>query len=897
MKKFTFLVLLLFCANFIGIYQSTAQVSDINPDPAFDKGKFIDATLNEPIKAKEHNGALAFKYANDVVLGNKLRKNFTVEIEKNGSYYLSAYVNAVYDVPDNPDVEMKDEKYPLQEISVYIDDELLGNLDISKSGWRSSRLRTDKEINLSSGKHVVSFESAMPNTPNVDVIKLSEMNEKAVFDNEEYEKFLDKLKANMEKNKNNNRKIEQEEIDAEAEKRSGLKSASNSSSDWEVAPYSLDMKGGNYMHKMNVPVVYTYYKKIYFSSGTNVKFETFTNIPYTSTAVDPVMYLFSEDNFNNAWSNDDGGPGFQSKIEVTIPSTGYYYLLVRAYSSSYASTSTGMQGVVDIYKNGVLYQDDAPVSGYMVSVGTSNTGTLNYFTAYSTGLPKLWLAPYGFTNPIQFYGSRYWYVSPMYYYWFDDARFRMVKNTSSYLNMYLLVSSEGAWYVYWGNCDVFGSCQQGYKSDFGSSFPNMYDNDVIRSAPTSNSYNCASWAGGRTDLGRYFWASNPETSDNESGDWYVAPYVAPYYYSYQEAYFKSWDNFFGNNPARFTGAPSYSRTASGGAAEIALWTGSHASVRILGNDDPHGYNWESKCGGNYRIFHVEESFDGGIYGDIETYYYRDSGNKSAQIDNSLTFQESMDYGLTIIPDVQLSNEEMEYVTSRLGLKSTSGNELDKKFTVLIEKMNSPEYINYSHPKFLLNSDEYKSLFKYCKENENKIFNNLILKSFSDDNLTSEIAAKIYVNLTSDRYPKLMNEVKEEWKNNCFTEDGAYIAPSEIANRKNYIKKTVRVQMGNSTIDTPDNKSLLLANSNEMFSVYPNPIIDHATISFSLTESNQISLMIFDINGKVKTHIIENEMYTKGTHTIPLEVKNLVSGVYICKLTSGKNVYSRKILIK
>jgi hypothetical protein len=792
---------------------------------------------------------------------------------------------------------MKDKKYPLQEITVYLNDELLGILDISISGWRSSKLKMNKKLNLTPGQHVITFESDMPNTPNVDVIKLSTNYEKAEFDNSGYEEFLDKLQSNMDKNKHNKRKIEQAEVEDEAKKQIGLKSASNSSSDWEVSPYTLDMKGGNYMHKMNVPVVYTYYKKIYFSAGTYVDFHTQPNSPNSYYSVDPVMYLFSDDNFNNAWSNDDGYTGFQSRITVTIPSSGYYYLVVRAYSSYYASTATGMQGVVDIYKNGYIYQDDAPVSGYMVSVGTSNTGTLNFFTAYSTGIPKLWLAPNGSTSPIQFHGSTYWYLPPMDYNWFDDARFRIVKNTSSYLNMYLLVSSEGAWWVYWGNCDVFGSCQQGYKSDFGSSFPNMYDNDVIRSASTSNSYNCASWAGGRTDLGRLFWASNPETGDNESGDWYVAPYVAPYYYSYQEAYFKSWDNFFGNNPARFTGAPSYSRTASGGAAEIALWTGSHASVRILGNDDPHGYNWESKCGGNYRIFHVEESFDGGIYGDIETYYYRDSGNKSAQIDNSLTFQESMDYGLTIIPDVQLSKEEMEYVTSRIGLKSASGNELDKKFTVLIEKMNSPEFINYSHPKFLLDSDEYKSVFKYCKENENKIFNNLILKSFSDDNLTSEIATKIYVNLTSDRYPKLMNEVKEEWKNNCFTEDGAYIAPSGIANRKNYIKKTITVQMGNSTIKTTDNENLLLANSNEMFSVYPNPIIDNATISFSLSESKQISLEVLDINGKIKAHIIKDKMYPKGSYTMPLKVKNLGSGIYICKLTSGGNVYNRKILIK
>lgn len=183
MKKFTFLILLPFCASFICVNHSLAQVSSINPDPAFDKNKSIAVTFNERIKAKKHNGALAFNHAKDVVLENKLHKIFTVEIEESGEYYLSAYVNAVYDVPEKPASEMVEKSYPLQEITVYIDNESFGKLDISKSGWCSARLKSNKSIKLSTGKHQIIFESAMPNTPNVDVIKLSKNYEKAMFDN------------------------------------------------------------------------------------------------------------------------------------------------------------------------------------------------------------------------------------------------------------------------------------------------------------------------------------------------------------------------------------------------------------------------------------------------------------------------------------------------------------------------------------------------------------------------------------------------------------------------------------------------------------------------------------------------------------------------------------------
>ncbi|MFV0268996.1 MAG: hypothetical protein ACK5HT_17860, partial [Draconibacterium sp.] len=188
MKIFTSLALVFFCASFIVTNYSAAQVSNISSDPSFNKGNFTEASFIERIKAKEHIGALAFNYAKDAILENKLRKVFTIEINDGGEYFLSAYVNAAYDVPNKPAPEMVDKKYPLQQIAVYIDNESVGNLDISKSGWCSAKLKTDKKIMLSTGKHEVVFESNMPNTPNVDVIKLSKNFEKAMFDNTEYEK-------------------------------------------------------------------------------------------------------------------------------------------------------------------------------------------------------------------------------------------------------------------------------------------------------------------------------------------------------------------------------------------------------------------------------------------------------------------------------------------------------------------------------------------------------------------------------------------------------------------------------------------------------------------------------------------------------------------------------------
>ncbi|MCF6333587.1 MAG: T9SS type A sorting domain-containing protein [Draconibacterium sp.] len=854
------------------------------------------------MKAFKHNEALVFSYAEDIIVGEKLQKSFIMKIEESGDYFLSAYVNAVYDVPDVADAKDKEKKYPLQEIRVYVDNNFFGNLDLKKSGWSSSKLKKNKKINLTAGQHVITFESDMPNTPNVDLIKLSENYEKAEFDNTKYVEFLDKLKANMDKNKGTQRKIEQNEIDAEVEKDIDLKSASNPNSDWEVSPYSLSNPEGNYNHKMTVPVVYTYYKKIYFSLGTNVEFETSVNIPYSPYSVDPVMYLFAENNMNYTWSNDDGGSGYQSKLNVTIPGSGYYYLLIRAYSSSYASTSTGMQGVVDVYKNGSLYQDDAPVSGYMMSGGTNNTGTLNYFTAYSTGTPKLWLAPYGYTSPIMFHGSRYWYVPPMDYTWFDDARFRIVKNTSSYISMYLLVSSEYAWYVYWGNCDLFGSVKD-YGSFDSSYFPNLKSSDAMESALATNIYNCASWAGGLTN--GWFWGKL--FSDNTQ---YATVIGLEQYGDAEPNNYETWQDYFINDPEpRYIGALYYTDIdANSSNGDIALWkrgnTITHFSVRKEGNQNPHGYDWESKPGANKRLFHPRDALNNdcwNCYGEISSYFREISAPilKGGDLVNNYSeihsFEESVELGLTVNQTVYLTEEE-EHLLNDLQTKLKSNdNKIETLFNNWQTKCKSKEYQNNSNPFLFFDNEECNKLADFCLKNEEVALPYLIDKSFEGkgDDFENQITAILFSGITGKKYGKLMNEVKKEWKSNNYNEAGVYIAPSELANSKNYMKKILTSKLDLKSIVNPEKEEL--RNSYQFFNIYPNPMTEFSQIKLFLSEESKITLVLYK-DGVLIRHIINNKLLNKGEHVFNINRNSMASGMYVCRLSLNNQTFSRKILV-
>lgn len=92
----------------------------------------------------------------------------------------------------------------------------------------------------------------------------------------------------------------------------------------------------------------TYHRKLSLSAGTH----TFHTAAYESetNSVDPFMYLYKiNDPHNYSYYNDDGAGNLHSKITVNLPA-GDYYLVIRAYSSAFSSTTTGRQGLIDVYQ-------------------------------------------------------------------------------------------------------------------------------------------------------------------------------------------------------------------------------------------------------------------------------------------------------------------------------------------------------------------------------------------------------------------------------------------------------------------------------------------------------------------------------------------------------------------
>ena len=77
-------------------------------------------------------------------------------------------------------------------------------------------------------------------------------------------------------------------------------------------------------------------------------------------------------------------------------------------------------------------------------------------------------------------------------------------------------------------------------------------------------------------------------------------------------------------------------------------------------------------------------------------------------------------------------------------------------------------------------------------------------------------------------------------------------------------------------------------------VFPNPVQTKATISFTLDAISIVSISIVDIMGREKQSI-SPQQYASGNVTIPVDLSNLIDGVYFIKIKCDNMVITRQII--
>ena len=85
----------------------------------------------------------------------------------------------------------------------------------------------------------------------------------------------------------------------------------------------------------------------------------------------------------------------------------------------------------------------------------------------------------------------------------------------------------------------------------------------------------------------------------------------------------------------------------------------------------------------------------------------------------------------------------------------------------------------------------------------------------------------------------------------------------------------------------------------LFPNYPNPFQDQTTISFSLKESSQAEITIYDMTGRTVGKISSESLLQPGKNELWFDGSGLSSGLYVyqIELDSGASETGKMVLIK
>ena len=97
---------------------------------------------------------------------------------------------------------------------------------------------------------------------------------------------------------------------------------------------------------------------------------------------------------------------------------------------------------------------------------------------------------------------------------------------------------------------------------------------------------------------------------------------------------------------------------------------------------------------------------------------------------------------------------------------------------------------------------------------------------------------------------------------------------------------------NSFLSIEDSK---LPSDFSFLSTYPNPFNPLINIQFYNSESGNVKIYIYNLNGKI-INIPVNRNINKGTHTISWNAKNEPSGMYFVRMINGENSLVQKVLL-
>jgi hypothetical protein len=667
------------------------------------------------------NGVYLNEVFNDANAGGVYR-GFRIHVNNDAYYYISAWMQGLLGSSQDVLVDGQMASY--------------GKTLLQKQGWQASSvvdnftMTSPITIHLSSGDHVITFHDKGPGIPDVEYIRLGKTQSDVFISDTAFQNKLSAIKAYAASHP----------IQPISDDSTGV------SGDATMAPLTYNPPPRNdslndYVGFLNKPFSYTYREWFYFNTGDHPVF----TINNATTSC--YMYFFNAYNItpNTSWCGNS--------IDVVIPNAGSYMLMVRAYL-------TGNRGTADLYQNGALHASGIIVAGtyYAANLGTK-TGVLNYFTCNPPNNPYttdtyIFLSTFRNSTPIAAYNDDYIGSGNFNWGYWSRMEFNLAGWPNPFNRAYIFGSAYSSYGD--GNCDFY-LCNE-FSGTFG--YPYLQYDDAMESAEEDTNYNCFSWSGGRTNLGKVF---DPEDPNYPTNRWYD-----------RRSAKQCFDNFYGNVDSaghscpRYQGAMTYLPTNDTPGSEIDLYQGppqgdySHAAVRKPDDYYEHGYDWESKMGQAERIFHPRHALEQGDLGN-PTGYYKHSGamaNSSAINGNKLA------------ASISLSANDMKKIDSLHGIVDEKTKvAFDSLYALWKKTWCSPELRTQSAAKMFFLSEEYSRFAAFCITKGKVIVPLCIRKYLEGDELAAYAICKLNVIPGNG---KIMDTVRKSSLDGTISSDGYFI---------------------------------------------------------------------------------------------------------------------------
>ncbi len=549
-----------------------------------------------------------------------------------------------------------------------------GLLKPQKVGWQAIRFtdenRRNKTIPLRLGRNEVRVYSSSNDFPEIQVVRMTLSESENAIHTEAYDEYVSKISSG----------------------------SFYSSTDTKVASLALV----DYQYALDCPLLYSFTKTIVLTAGNNQVTVA------SNSGGNPIVVDIFKDNVYTYKTVIYPANGFTQNFPP-----GIYTVHLRRYLQNQPSLAP----IRISYTGNVNYNYSiCPISGYNFETQSDgyNSGQVNYFTCHTTSgsdpvmyLENAYGGAVGSTNDnYSGSGDFDWTVNSRLSVSYSGAPLVHIFNSSS-------VNPEGT-------CDLYVRIPYSPVSTW---FPNLIQNDALKSGDATGTYNCIAWAGDQVD--EWVWPLN------ENSPYYIAGATALAMFDY---YFDS------------KGYTRFGANASN--AAVALWGTNmgftHASItKNARSVYPHGYDWESKTGASVRLFHERNSLSGSLsiyesYGEIK-YYYR--VNPEALIySNHVEHYTFNDESLSVLRE--LSD----------GIKGELKVDFLRLFNDWIEECNLPENIIQSNPEMLKRGTHYKTLLDFCMKEQNSILP-LIITKLVEGNTLSEF-------LFLDVFPNQYNYLKE-----------------------------------------------------------------------------------------------------------------------------------------